>query len=203
MDSVTFIPTTIRDYKCTLEIDFINAYNPQFLICTNGSQIYINGELDLEWEERMRKLIIIEEVESLYNKVLELKSSAFQILNIGDFYIKVRFKCVEEANKWVEKINELVYGDFFTLYQGKNIFIMNKNLKKVDAVKHLIKKFNFKDIYTAGDSEPDEEFTGLEGVKTYLPKHATFTHKKAFVTSTKGIEATDEILEKILKDIDC
>lgn len=201
MKNFIFIPTTIRPLSHTMEISFIEKYKPKYIICTNGADIYIDGVLDKEWDFKMRSLVNKCELQSILNKIEKLNTSAYEIMNANDFYLKIKFKSKEEANKWVEEIRGLMHGDYYVLHQSKIVFVMNKNIRKEEAVKYLIKKENFKNIHTAGDSEPDEVFTSLDCVTSYLPKHSTFKHSNSFISEKEGIEATEEILEKIIKNI--
>lgn len=201
LNDFSLIPTTLRTLSQTLEIDFINNYNHKYIICTNGAEIYVDKKLDLAWDKKMRELIKEEDIRLQLDNIEKLNIPLLEILNMNDFYIKLRFNSPSNADKWEEDIKKLLLKDYYLIKQSKLIFIMNINIKKEDAVKYLIEKYNFKNIYTAGDSSVDEMFTKIEGVKAYLPRHSTFKHNNTFISKDLGIYATEEILEELIKDL--
>ena len=176
LDKFIFIPCTMRSIEQTLRVGFIREYNPKIMICSNGAQIYINGKLDLEWDNYMRNFVTMREIEN----------------NIEDFYINVKFKNDEEAIEKYKIIYDKFDKNFMVGQVAAKVFIINKNINKIKAVDYIIKKCNINKLITSGDSDVDKEFT-TRG-QAILPKHSTFTHKNAIVTKQKGIYATDELL---------
>lgn len=197
-DNLKFVPCTMRNLHQTLRVDFIREYNPEIMICSNGAQIYINGELDLEWDKRMKSLVDYENLtgEIYYlNVVAEQYKEIIDVLeirNIEDFYITVKCASCEDASKFFDVIKDN-FGDYTNVIKiYAKIFIMNKSINKIFALRYLEKKFNIKELVTSGDTEVDKDFTS-RGI-SILPRHASFTHKNAFITDNEGIYCTEEIL---------
>lgn len=192
LDKFIFIPCTMRSIEQTLRVGFIREYNPKIMICSNGAQIYINGKLDLEWDNYMRNFVTMREIENNINAINELNIRYEEIINIEDFYINVKFKNDEEAIEKYKIIYDKFDKNFMVGQVAAKVFIINKNINKIKAVDYIIKKYNINKLITSGDSDVDKEFT-TRG-QAILPKHSTFTHKNAIVTKQKGIYATDELL---------
>lgn len=198
-----FIPCTMRNINQTLRVDFIRSYNPKIIICTNGAQIYIDGNLDKVWDKQMKYLCDENELNKNIKYLEKLKEEykerigVIEIRNIEDFYITV--KCIDsyEAEKLYNIINNKFGKNINVLRIEAKIFIIHNRINKVYAVDYIIKRFNIKKLITSGDTEVDREFTS-RGI-TILPKHSSFKHEKAIITEKSKIHATEEILDYINK----
>ena len=200
-NSFIFIPCTMRNIKQTLRVDFIREYNPQIIICTNGAQIYINGQLDKEWDKKIKSLCDYERLNDNIKYLSELKENhkedikVLEVRNIEDFYITIKCEDSIEAEKFYEIIKDNFDEELIVLRIDAKIFIIHKEIDKVHAVDYIIDKFNIKRLITAGDSEVDEQFT-KRGI-SILPKHSSFKHEKSIITEKNNIKSTEDILEII------
>lgn len=198
-----FIPCTMRNINQTLRVDFIRDYNPKTIICTNGAQIYIDGNLDKVWDKQMKYLCDENELNKNIKYLEKLKEEykerigVIEVRNIEKFYITV--KCIDsyEAEKFYNIINHKFDKNINVLRIEAKIFIIHNRINKVYAVDYIIKRFNIKKLITSGDTEVDREFTS-RGI-TILPKHSSFKHEKAIITEKSKIHATEEILDYINK----
>ncbi|MEN8077859.1 HAD family hydrolase [Clostridioides difficile] len=200
-NSFIFIPCTMRNIKQTLRVDFIREYNPQIIICTNGAQIYINGQLDKEWDKKIKSLCDYERLNDNIKYLLELKENhkedikVLEVRNIEDFYITIKCEDSIEAEKFYEIIKDNFDEELIVLRIDAKIFIIHNEIDKVHAVDYVIDKFNIKRLITAGDSAVDEQFT-KRGI-SILPKHSSFKHEKSIITEKNNIKSTEDILEII------
>ena len=78
-------------------------------------------------------------------------------------------------------------------------------MTKENAIKFIVEnEFESKDFYALGDSNMD---VGMLSVakKAYIPKHgdisSTFKHNDLYVTNAEGLDAINEMLEKILLEV--
>ena len=196
-----FVPCTMRNLKQTIRINFIRELNPKFMICTNGAQIYIDGVLDEEWDNKIREFVSKEEITNLIEEIENLNTDATEIRNVEEFYVALKYKTEKIAKEMTTKLQK-IYGEKYLVSSlGIKVFLINRNIDKSFALDYLKDKYGFEDIHTAGDSDYDMEFTSLPYVKAYLPLHSTFTHKNAYISNKKGIESTEDILEELLKNI--
>ncbi|MGL5086863.1 MAG: HAD family hydrolase [Clostridium sp.] len=195
MKNFQFIPCTMRNISQTLRVDFIKKYDPKLIICSNGAQIYVNGKLDQEWHEKMRKIIDIKDIEKDIEYIKTLDLCYDEIRNIEEFYITIKYENVELAEESYQILKDK-FEDFKKVIQiGVKIFIINEKINKIYASDYIINKFNMKNIITAGDSEVDEEFT-KRGI-SILPKHASFSHKESIITTKCGIHSTEDMIDKL------
>ena len=204
-NSFIFIPCTMRNIKQTLRVDFIREYNPQIIICTNGAQIYINGQLDKEWDKKIKSLCDYERLNDNIKYLSELKENhkedikVLEVRNIEDFYITIKCEDSIEAEKFYEIIKDNFDEELIVLRIDAKIFIIHNEIDKVHAVDYIIDKFNIKRLITAGDSEVDEQFT-KRGI-SILTKHGSFKHEKSIITEKNNIKSTEDILDYINKII--
>lgn len=203
MDNLLFVPCTMRTFELTTRIDLFKYCIPELMVCTNGTQIYLNSELDLEWDFYMRNLISRHDVSNLKIHIDNLKLPIIQNRNIEGFYIQLKFNSIEDATNNIETVKLNVPDNYQVVQIKTKVYLMNEKINKANAILYLKDKYTFGKVYASGDSEPDRSFTGLDFVKAYLPNHASFTHSGAYVTSKNGIESTELILNKIIKDIEC
>ena len=197
-ENLVFVPCTMRNIKQTLRVDFIREYNPKIIICTNGAEIYIDGELDKEWDKKIKKIVnhteLIKNIE--YLKDIAEKNKEIEVLevrNIEDFYITVKCKNEDFAKKFYALIKDSFKKELLVINIEAKIFIIDENIDKIHAVQYLEEKLNIKNLITSGDSVVDEKFTTRGSC--ILPKHSSFKHKEAIITDKNKIESTEEILD--------
>lgn len=190
-----FVPCTMRKFHQTMRVDFISEYKPKYMICENGAQIYVDGELDEEWEAHMRTIVNPSKVENGIEKIKSLNFNFRDLLNIDGFYIAISFHNENDANDAYESIASMFENPFNTIQVGRKIFVIHNMIDKVYAVEYLVKKYNIGRFITSGDSEADERFTTLGDA--ILPRHASFRHWDAAVTGKTGIYSTEDILNYV------
>ncbi|MEG2353995.1 MAG: HAD hydrolase family protein [Clostridium sp.] len=194
-----FIPCTMRNIRQTLRVDFIRKYEPNVIICSNGAQIYIYGELDLVWNEKMKNIVSDEELKYNINYLNELhikfkeKINILEVRNIEDFYITVKCLNSDEADKFYEIIKNSFEKHIEVIKIEAKIFIIHEGVNKLPALDYVVERFKIKRLITSGDSEVDREFT-MRGISV-LPKHCEFKHKDSIVTKKSAINSTEEILD--------
>ena len=190
----------MRNLKQTNRICFIPNYNPKYMICTNGCEIYIDGELDKEWEKIVRSKISVEEILSLQNKVNNLGLDIIENRSVNDFFLALKFKTTH-LEKEIEILQKVIPNTYVIQQDKIKLFLLNKTIDKSNAIDYLKEKYLVNDkIVVAGDSQADENMTKLSYVKAFIPKHATFKNTKALKTQQEGILATEEILQNVLKE---
>ncbi len=194
-----FIPCTMRNIRQTLRVDFIREYNPQTIICTNGAQIYINGELDSKWNHEMRKLVNVDEIKRDIKYIEDCNLEIQEVRNIEDFYITV--KCENEvlAKIAYDRLKDKFNKNIRVMQIGAKVFFINENIDKINAVDYIIDRFKIENLITSGDSEVDRMFT-TRGI-SILPKHCSFKSEKAIFTERDGIYSTDDLINILKKHI--
>lgn len=201
-----FIPCTMRNLRQTLRIAPIKEYNPKYIICTNGCEIYIDGELDVEWEDKVRSLIPKNETLSLVNKIESQGLSYIECRNVNDFYIAIKYEKSfinsKDFKKEISIIRNIIPSNYNFQQDKHKIFLLNKCVDKANAIDYLKNKYlEDEGILVAGDSNADEMMTKLDYVKAFIPCHATFQNEYAYRTFNRGIASTKELLLEVLKEL--
>ena len=143
------------------------------------------------YNELIENINYLEELKEIYKESINI----IDVRNIENFYITVKCKDSEEANKFYYIIKDKFSKNIDVLKIEAKIFIIHKKINKVYAVDYIVKKFNIKNLITSGDTEVDKEFT-TRGI-AILPKHSSFKHDKAIITRKDKINSTEEILDYI------
>lgn len=194
------VPCTLRSYEQTMRVDFIRNSNLKYIICDNGATIYVDGELDKEWDKHVDTIIDRDKVKRVYEKmnqhISENEIPIYMLKSNRDAFISIIFNNIEDSSIFLDGLISFVDDGFKIFKQGKKTYIVPKKLNKNIAVKYLKDKYSIKDIATSGDSNVDEEFV-KEGNIQILPKHSVFFTEDAIVTEKEGIKAGEEILQII------
>lgn len=196
-EDIEFIPCTMRKYHQTKRVSFISEYNPKYMICENGAQIFVDNVLDTKWESYMRTIINEKEVEDGINKIKSLNLNTKDILNIDGFYIAISFYNEDDADIAFKQIKPLFEKPYNVIQVGRKMFVIHEKIDKIHAVEYLVDTYKIDNIITSGDSDADKEFTKIG--KSILPKHASFKHDSSVIANQSGIHATEEILEYVLE----
>lgn len=200
-DSFCFIPCTLRSIEQTMRIDFIRNNNLKYIICDNGASIYINGELDNTWNNKIDKIISRDKICLLKNKLekyaINNNINIKMIKTNRNSFITIIFNTEEELNQNIDRLLSIVDNSFEIFKQGKKTYIIPRGLNKSIAVNYLKQIYNIQNIITSGDSSVDDKFVELGDIKI-LPMHSVFNTKDAIITKESGIKAGEEILRKIL-----
>lgn len=195
-----FIPCTARSYEQTSRVEFVQHL--PYLICDMGGSIYIHGHLDEEWEQIQQKKgcrnpAAIEAEKMWVQKHLHIPYQ--KIHSNRDLFFVVAFANKEIAKQAWEQIKGR--SGFYLQYhlQGRKLYCTPTGLDKSRAVEYLKKKYLLENVYTAGDSFFDEDFTKL-GVPL-LPAHAEFSYG-GFRTEYVGMKAGEEIIRELSRLVD-
>lgn len=199
---VLFIPTTMRNLEQTKRIEWIQEYNPKYIICSNGCEIYADGELDEEWNEIVREQIsykLVEEANDRGNYIENL--DIVECRNVNGFYFVWKLK--EDITEEQKKIlNFFIPNGFRIQIDGKKAFFLQESFHKAKAIEFLLQKYKLEgEIFVAGDSEADREMLELPYVHSLLPRHSKLElNKEVFVTEHEYLKASEDIIKKILEN---
>ena len=201
LHKTTFIPCTMRNLHQTDRVQFIRDYAPQYMICTNGAEIFIDGELDMEWDKIVRESVSKEEINNLHAFVETLDLDLVENRNVNEFYLALKFR-TKDLDKEIALLKKVIPSTYNIQQSDFKVFLLPKAINKANAIDYLREKYQFEDIYVAGDSEADRKMTLLPYVKAYVPAHATFEAPNAFRTEAEDIESTEELLEHLLSRLE-
>lgn len=193
-----FIPCTLRNFNQTMRISFIQTHLPQFMICDNGGNIYINGIQDINYRKKIEKIIDISQLVKTKKEIETIISDGYVKYDNNTFLTCI-FKTKEIAENQVPKImNQIETPNLFSYdLQNRKFYIVPKNLDKSIAVQYLINHYYLKNIITSGDGKVDEKFTEL-GQEILLPIHSNFHHISEKRMNYEGILGGEEIIENLM-----
>ena len=137
-----FIPCTMRNLEQTMRINFIKEYNPKFIICQNGANIYINGKLDLEWAEYISQFIKTDELEFMKKGIELLNMPIDRIKIIEGINIEIKFPDSSMCTSFLNLIKCQAFEWYQVIHAKgrRKINIFHKKINKKYAVEYLIKK---------------------------------------------------------------
>lgn len=203
LKKVLFIPTTMRNLEQTMRIEWIQEYNPKYIICSNGCEIYVDGKLDEEWNEIVRENIsskLVEQSNDRGNYIDGLNIQEFK--NVNGFYFVWKFENkITQEEKNILKLF-IPYG-FRLQIDGKKAFFLQESFHKAKAIEFLLQKYKLQGkIFVAGDSEADKEMLELPYTYSLLPKHSKLqlNKKNVFITENEFLKASEDIMKEILKN---
>lgn len=196
---ILLVPCTMRSYQQIERISWFKIEKFPIIICLNGAQVYRYGKLDLEWETYIRSHVSRKEVSKDYqNLIRKLKTKeAYTCDIIADFYIVIKTEQRQVAEKIYPQLFKIFGKQRQVILQGRKIVISSQKIDKRYALEYLQLEQQTTCLITSGDSVPDQKFTQIG--TAILPKHASFRHEGALITTNNGIEATEEILYYVLQ----
>ncbi|MGL4973621.1 MAG: HAD family hydrolase [Culicoidibacterales bacterium] len=195
--TIEVIPCTMRNWSQLQRIDWVQEYPPRLAICSNGAQIFVDGQLDEQWEGMMRERTPKQQVLDDYQKIVALDLKEVEIQKIEQFYLVVKCANVAYAKESIDVIKHVFAMRRQVFRSGRKIFVITPEIDKKYAVDYLRTHYDLPNIITSGDSIADRKFTMCG--QAILPRHATFLHPQARLTIRRGIAATEEILKYVLK----
>lgn len=203
LKKVLFIPTTMRNLEQTKRIDWIREYNPKYIICSNGCEIYVNGEKDEDWEAFVRDEISSWQVKQDNDRGRFIEDfEVIECRNVNGYYFVWKLNhTITEQDKRVLKL--FCPYDFRLQIDGKKAFFLPKQFNKAKAIEFLLEKYNLKgNIFVAGDSEADKEMLELPYVHSFIPKHSKLqlNKKDVYISENEFLKGSEDIIKEILKE---
>lgn len=202
-----FIPTTTRTIEQFKRINF-KKYGLDFkhAITSNGGNILINGEVDIEYkyfiEEKLKLSSYISDIIKLFKEYKNIDGiKKFRVAENLFFYIVVneeRFD-LNNLNSFTEKIRDLNWDVYMS---GRKIYFLPREIKKSTAVKYICDKYGYKNTFAIGDSTMDSDMLNFCDY-SYILRHGDFVNyikkgDKFIISDKKGFEGSEEILDKII-----
>lgn len=210
-----FVPVTTRSIEQYRRISlFSEMFIPEYAVVSNGGNIIVNNQIDKAWNEKIKKKLANECMES--SLILE----AFNELRNEEWVKRIRyiddlfFYCIVE--KELIPWDELCSFEKWLNEQNWNISLQSRKLiftpsvvNKWDAVEYIKNQTNRKKVFAAGDSKLDLAI--LEKADfSICPAHGELyeTYSNGVInnttfsfTSQSGINAAEELLNTIISNI--
>lgn len=202
-----FIPVTTRSRSDFQRLFPIGDFAPKNAVLANGGIVYINGQLDINWEQILKEKIgdvenSLKSASTLIKrffpteKVTKMKidHNLFWRVVVNDQSIVPQ---VEELLR--EPLNEINYSFYNT---GNKCYIIHNAISKWEALKYLADKLGEEKIIAAGDSLMDLEMIQKSDIGI-TPRHGEILEKGQqsglIITDNTGVLAGEEILKIAMK----
>lgn len=208
-NKIDFVPVTTRTIEQYKRIClFHDERVPKYAITSNGGNVLINGETDLEWQSYISTTISQNghTVESVYKLTEELRGQPWvEKARIADevfFYLLVYKEDVdfEILEEWSLKLEAIQWE---LIEHGRKIYCIPKCVNKCDALAYVSKKMGDKSIVSSGDSRMDLTMKAISE-SFIVPRHGELVeldHVKESVdvifTEFTGIKAAESILNTV------
>lgn len=204
-----FIPTTTRTVEQYNRVFvFSRDIRPKYAVVSNGGNIIVNGEVDIEWNNEIKKKVekhCLSGVDVLkkYSEFSSLDwSSEYRLADDLFYYFIVKrdimpYDKIDKFSRWLDE------SGWNLSIQKKKMYFVPKVIDKFVAVKHIAETENINDIFAAGDSILDlgilnnADFAIIPNHSEELQYIREVNNKKIVFTDKSGIFAADDIMSLI------
>ncbi|MFD1929841.1 hypothetical protein ACFSFY_17530 [Sporosarcina siberiensis] len=204
-EKMMFVPVTTRTVEQYNRISlFKDEIRPTYAVVCNGGIVLEDGQIDLNWQEYIRKKVSKSKISvtDIKRKIEKTSDSTWlESIRVVDlFFICIIIKpdftplhILDEYSKWAEE-NDLLFS-----IQGRRVYFIPSFINKWDAVQYIAEKEDKKTVFAAGDSLLDVDMVE-KSTFGLIPRHGSAAAKHAHLglTQEKGVLAAEEIIEKVL-----
>lgn len=203
-----FIPITTRTVEQYLRIHlFDDSSLNKYAVTTNGGNILVHREIDLEWQsivdEKLKNCEEISKVIEVHEKMVESKFILKHRVADDKFFYNVVDTDKFDSSSFIE-FDEYLKKVGWTRYsQGRKIYFIPDVLTKRDALVYLMEKEDIDKSIVSGDSLLDLSMLEVAS-QGIIPIHGDLVKllsseikKDMFITKNEGFKATEEFLYKI------
>ena len=148
----------------------------------------------------MSQFIKADELESMKEKIELLNMPIDRIKIIEGINIEIKFPDASMCTSFLSLIKSQIFEYYEAIHAegSRKINIFHKKINKKYAVEYLIKKYNFENIFVAGDSLADKDFTRIDKAYSFLPGQAPFINNNGYKSKYLYIESVEDILSNLL-----
>lgn len=210
--SVIFMPVTTRTIAEYRRINlFQETIIPDYAVTSNGGNILVSGDVDLEWRAHIGRLVErnsanAEEVRTIVRAVVRPEWIISERYCDELFYTYVVYRDslpLDEINHMAERLNEIGWK---VSLQGRKLYVVPEAVNKSDAIVHVRRTVHSEPMVASGDSLLDKCL--LESADYAIaPRHGEiFAEQQASqvklnypFTELAGVHAGNEIMQYVHK----
>ena len=190
---MTFIPVTTRSIDQYNRINWPTGTAPKYAVVSNGANLLIESERDIDWWNEFHACIQPYEDEIQHQYFLLSADDKFTICRIVDdsfIFMKCRDEiAIEECADELQSYTNLVVR-----YSGRKIYLFPPELNKGEALCRLQNKLSPTHTFCAGDSFIDVPMLNLADI-AYAPSSLT---SKLENKCHRMFQSTEDILIDLL-----
>jgi len=165
---IELIPVTARNLSAYKRTFMENTYSPKYAVLNFGGTILVNGEVDMDWDEKIKKEYAhIPSFSMIKSQVVSRTSDLDVDINVSivdDFYISVNSPTLKNDKKVLSFLKKTIKDiiEFYPslhIYESDNSFAILPNcISKRRGVEYLISKLEPTMTIGAGDNINDLSF---------------------------------------------
>lgn len=207
-DKILLIPATTRS---TEQFKTLNVFDVSFeyAITCNGARIFHNGIEDRHWKKKIESIIDGYDYywKSILSKINCQKFIEKETQFVENYFVYGKHNNEKECRRYLE--DNIDTELFHWTTQGKKFYIFPKEIRKENALKYIIDKFENPDVIVSGDGEVDLGLFNCATLPSYIivnsnsNQHLDISKLNLFRTDLlriikdKGINSSEEILLNI------
>ncbi|UQZ34464.1 hydrolase [Paenibacillus sp. PK3_47] len=210
--SVIFMPVTTRTIAEYRRINlFQETIIPDYAVTSNGGNILVSGDVDLEWRAHIGRLVGLNsaeagEVRTMVRAVVRPEWIISERYCDELFYTYMVYRDLlplDEINHMAERLNEIGWK---VSLQGRKLYVVPEAVNKSDAIIHVRRTVHSEPMVASGDSLLDKCL--LESADYAIaPRHGEiFAEQQASqvklsypFTELAGVHAGHEIMQYVHK----
>lgn len=204
----SFVPVTTRTISQYQRVfHFSKHANVKYAITSNGGNILVNGEPDMEWCERVKAALKLsadsDEIKAMYDEISSPEWALRGWLCDNLFYTMI----IDPERTPLEKLEhfrqKLLDFGWVLSVQGRKVYLVPARITKGDALIYLKERIGATYIAASGDSLLDESLLQVADF-AIAPRHGELyaIYKDSNLhrfTESSGIRASEELLERVLQ----
>ncbi|WZL72907.1 HAD family hydrolase [Clostridiaceae bacterium 35-E11] len=210
-ENILFVPVTTRTIAQYRRIKlFQNEIVPKYAVVSNGGNLLIDGEIDLQWNQQIHNRIATEclPFEDVLTRFQEIQSDEW-VLNkrMADDLFSY---CIVDRKK-VPMDDLMSFTDWLTQHnwkaslQGRKLYFVPQCVSKGDALDYIQERESIDFVAAAGDSLLDLPMLHMadyaiappHGEINQIYEEESLAIESILFTEKEGILAAEEILERV------
>lgn len=203
-----FVPVTTRALYQYERIQLFQEHiKPKYAIVNNGGTILMDGKVDMDWDERIRRRLEAtslpkEDMLKIFSKIRH-EAWVEREFKIDDFFYMFHINKAniphDELVTFESELNEIGWRMFL---HGRKLYVLPHHLNKALAVNRLQDYVEYDLHVAAGDSVMDHEMI-LQATHGFSPTHGELFELngddcQVKWLNRKGAGATEELLDTLL-----
>jgi hydroxymethylpyrimidine pyrophosphatase-like HAD family hydrolase len=199
--NIVFIVCSARTYEDIQKLEIVK--NADFIISSFGAEIHSNRIKDEEWYYSINSRIELDEMKEVYE---ELRGTLLYLATVENkkYYLKIKSDLINNDLTGIVKSKLDPYEGRYKMFNSKNkVYIVPYWLNKRGALEYIVKKYKLENLIVSGNSLIDREFLNIKNSRMILPCHAneSLFNQSSIVTKSTGMQAGEEILRYVLKEV--
>lgn len=157
-----FVPVTTRTPEQYRRVTLFDTHS-SFAICSNGGDLLLDGEVDLDWQAHVRKQIAAEsgpldEVIEYFERTLGPREDAVMVRRAADLFAYAVFFGTAVDHGWVTELADWASKRGYAVSaQGRKVYCVPISLQKSKAVEEVRRRRGLEHVIAAGDSILDAD----------------------------------------------